>query len=196
MWSRLKVPHQPQLGTNPSQVWIAERQHLLTTRSSTCCVAYYRGWAQFATVIYAVSLLAISGAEFFNYLTNWGNVLNAICFNMLSASHFFEGHHDCRGCHGTGPRRWHINHKVWKIVNFCYELTATVILEITVCYWFLVFPFFVWGPEWPDPYPDPHAMEPNAATVKREKAILLTYLAFAHSIPAAVVLVDLRWSAI
>ena len=80
-------------------------------------------------------------------------------------------------------------------MNFVYELTATVILEITLCYWLIVFPFFVWGPEWPDPNPK-SSVKKSPQVLRQEKAVLLTFLALAHTIPALVILVDLRWSAI
>jgi len=91
-----------------------------------------------------VVVAIINGPDYFNYLTNWGNCLMAINFNILSACHFFLGHHSCR----KHPSKWPVWSHYWKLATFIYEVTAVMILLITVSYWLVVFPCLLWGPEW------------------------------------------------
>lgn len=80
-----------------------------------------------------------------------------------------------------------------------------LILEITVCYWTIVFPFFVAGPEWVKPEPPPDLTKgyahftKNAATIefeRKKKITDLIILGFAHSVPCIIVTIDLTLSAI
>jgi hypothetical protein len=118
-------------------------------------LAFYRGWAQIAATVYFVLILSLQGfSEYFLFLTNWGNCMMAICFNLLSFGHLLNGHFSC----SQNPRVWQVWGQYWKIAVFVYELTAILIFEITFCFWTIVLPFMIWGPKWEAPRP------PNTAT--------------------------------
>ena len=117
---------------------------MLPYRHSTKCLAYFRATAAISFTNYLIIVPIFNGPEYFLYLTNWGNFLNALNFLTLMQAHFFEGHYSC----AKKPKKWKCCALYWKWTVFLYELVTLLIIEITFCYWTIVFPFLVSGPKW------------------------------------------------
>ena len=92
-------------------------------------------------------------------------------FCMLSLMHFLEGHYSC----ASVPKKFTYSPQCWKLTTFLYECCVVVILEITFCYWTIVYPFMV-------------------TTKYASGAVAWTTLTLAHTIPFAGVILDLLFS--
>ena len=148
-------------------------------------LAVYRLIIAFSTFVYFVTVFSINGWEYFDYLTNWGHTLMAICFGLLTVGHIFTGHLLCK------PQQQRT--VSWKICVFVYNLTVTLVYMITFCYWFLVFPFMEFGPEWTPPT-EPECV-PDCEQPEEPKLFvtILTYFALtiSHTVPFVTVNVDM-----
>ena len=102
-----------------------------------------------AATFYLVVVASLNGATYFNYLTNWGNCMVVVNYINLMVSHVLLGHMSC----GREPCRVSLWSCYWKLSTLIYELTVVLICEITICYWTIVFPFLLSGPQWQSPDP-------------------------------------------
>lgn len=110
-------------------------------------MAYYRLTVMIAAWIYVLIPFYLNGYDYFNYLTNWGNFTMAECFTMLVLGHAFYG--DFGDSWKTNRFQWWY----WKSATFLYEQTMMLMLMVPICFFFIVFPYMVNGPEWVDPRP-------------------------------------------
>lgn len=128
--------------------------------------------------------------SYFNYLTNWGNVMVSMTFITLSIAHYYEGHLFCRK---PKARYWEHNSYYWKWSTFVYEGCVVMIFEITACFWLIVFPFMV--TEEPK---DAHIPYNDALLHKRKIRIITTFIVIgiAHILPCTAVAIDFRNSSV
>ena len=128
--------------------------------------------------------------SYFNYLTNWGNVMVSITFITLSFGHYYEGHLCLKRRESEYSDQ---SPNFWKWATFLYECCVVMIFEITACFWLVVFPFMV--TEEPK---DAHVPYNDELLRKRKIRIITTFIAigFAHLLPFIAVVTDFRRSAV
>lgn len=151
-WDRLVVAKPPVSDYREDKVWQAPLQHVQASWRSTRFLAVYRLCVSVATTTYFVLVFSLNGIDYFNYLTNWGNFLNCLNFNTLMLAHILRGDYRCSYCcqrqETCAAPGWY-----WKMSTFIYECTVLLICEITLGYWLIVFPCFLFYPDWVNPLP-------------------------------------------
>lgn len=106
-----------------------------TDKNKLKCLAYYRLACAVIAVGYASLIFGFTPKFFFNFLTNWGNVMLAFTYTLLAIAHFREGQYFERYKRTTKR-----SSLFWKVVVLSYECMMLMVCMITLGYWFAVLP--------------------------------------------------------
>ena len=115
-WNNLVDNKVPVDLSNERKIWQAEVQHVRSSKGSDRCLAGYRLFIALAATAYFLLVLSLTRANYYNYLTNWGNTMMVVNFCTLTLGHALEGHYSCK----KEPKPLSYSLQFWKISTLIY----------------------------------------------------------------------------